>query len=392
MSIPDSPLRAIVNEYLSKLKYENDDEMAPRVFIATITALLCPILDEPVWIYIIAPAGSGKTLTVETVAECEKFCLLLTTPTENAFMSGFEDDDGTDPSLIKMLNGKVLIWKDFTALINGPQKIVAKVYGELRDAFDQHCSKASGKSGLKKYRSRFGMIACVTNKIDGYADEHQQLGERFLSFRMNRIRRSHHQRVQNLGPIVESMKSKKVWKYQLQKVVEGELEKINDYAKKLTEIPVLPAGAQRKVVLMADVLALARTVPDDTTAVDAELATRLVQQLLNLGYGHCIADQRKTWDDSDTELVKRVFVDSLSAVRARLLRWMFRQGKHLPTQTLEAMAGVCMTGKREMFRIANQYVYSGIFQIESVHQSEDNWYRLAPDIYSSLSEIGVFDK
>lgn len=383
-----SPLQIIKDAYAAALTFEDDDALVVDVFISILTAQFCVRLDEPVWFYLIAPAGSGKTLTVETVVGYDR-CLLLTTPTENAFMSGYTDDDGNDPSLLSILNNKTLIWKDFTALLNGPPNVVRKIFGEMRDSFDQHSAKASGMNGVREYNCRYGQIACVTNKIDSFTNQNQQLGERFLSFRMNRVRHPHKRRVRNLLPIIKSMKNKREWKETLKVTVQKQLEVINERALK-KPIPEIPAGALAVVMTIADLLALSRTVPDKDTAQDPELATRLIQQLLNLGLAHAIADARSQWNESDTNLIRRVFADSLSAVRCRLLTYLYEQGKFQPACAVETLANRCMTSKKEMEGIVSQYRHSGILIPEVQEATQTTWYKLSPDVYDSLKEVQVF--
>ena len=392
MSQKESPLQIIKKAYSDVITLEADDLLSIDIFIATLTACFCSRLKEPVWIYIIAPAGAGKTLVVGQARGFRK-CLLLTTPTENSWMSGYTDDDGNDPSILNLINGSVVIWKDFTALIKGPPRTTAKIFGEMRDSYDGYSSKASGMAGVRDYVCRYGQIACVTNSIDAFSEENQQLGERFLSFRMYRIRRTHTERVKGLDVVVDSMDGKEKWEEELRKIVHAQLERINTRAK-MGNVPTVPAGAMRKMKVLADLLALLRTVPDDMTAQDPEKASRIIQQMLNLGKAHAMADFRDEWDSVDTGLIQRVFVDSLSAVRARLLRFLYAQGPHRPSVTVLQMMKKAMTGQKDIERIANQYIHSGVFVEDRSQQdtSKESWYRLSTDVYKSFREVGVFEK
>ena len=383
----ESPLQVIKKAYGKTLKLGDDDKLIVDCFVAVLTAAYHLGLDESVWMYFIGPPGSGKTESVMPMWGHPR-CVMLTTPTENAFISGYSDEAGEDPSLILQLNGKVLIWKDFTALLGQGRRLVDKVFGEFRDAYDQYCSKASGKIGLREYKASFGMVACVTDEIDSFMEIHQQLGQRFLSFRINRLRLSHTQRVENLGQIVDAMEGKKDWKEWLRTTIQIQVDRIIRICEK-GEIPKLFAGARQELMVLADILALARTVPSGETATRPELATRAIQQLINLGHAHAISDGRSKWNESDMQLIKRVILDSLSLVRQRLLLYLFGQGMHRPAVTVETLAQACRTVPSEIKRIVSQYVFSGLIEVSEGDRNNEPWYRLAPDIYRAIEKTGV---
>lgn len=364
-----------------------DDRMIIDAFVGVLAAVYCRILDESVWMYFIGPPASGKT---ETVSVCRGYpqCVMLTTPTENCLMSGTDTEGGDDPSLIKMLDGKVLIWKDFTALMTGNPRVVDKIQGELRDAYDQYCSKASGKTGFREYEARFGMIACVTDSIDAFAENHQQLGQRLMSLRINRIRTTHAQRVENLRAIRVAMKNKQQWKDRLRDEVQRELDKMIILCTKGIE-PTIPPVIEEELLIISDLLALLRTVPMAEVATRPELANRVLQQLTNLGHAHCIADGRTMWDASDMQLIKRVMTDSLSLVRRRVLYYMFRQGRHLPAIPPNQLAQKCGATRAEIKRLTMQWLYSGILKNYKPDEGTKPWVRLASDIYESICKVGV---
>lgn len=383
----NSPLQKIKAAYEKALKLGEDDKLIVDCFVSVLTAAFHLGLDESVWFFFIGPPGSGKTEVVYPVKGYRR-CLMLTTPTENALISGYSDETGEDPSLLKLLDGKVLIWKDFTALMEAGRRLVDKVLGEFRDCYDQFCSKASGKVGLREYEARFGMIACVTDKIDGFAEEHQQLGQRFLSFRINRLSVPHSQRVEDLKKIVKSMEGKKSWKEQLRTTVQLQLDKIERVCKG-GKIPEVSAGAKEQVLILADLLALARTVPMDRTAVRPELATRVVQQLMNLGHAHAVADGRSRWNDSELKLIRRVVLDSLPLVRQRLLTFLYRQGPHRPAMPVEQLAKKCRSPEGQMKNVITQYLFSGLLEVSAGDKTAAPYYRISPDIYDSITKTGV---
>ena len=372
--------------YAEAFRMPEDDKLIVDCFMAILTAAFYPKLSESVWMYWIAPPASGKTLSVGPMQGHSRV-MMLSTPTPNALMSGYRDEDGNDPSLIPMLDGKVLIWKDFTALMDQGSTVVNKVVGEFRDSYDQYCSKASGKGGVTEYKSRFGMIACVTDRIDSFMEMHQQLGERFLSFRLSRIQQTHQQRVRDLEPIVDSMGKKLEWLSRLQQSMHTQVDRVVLKGDKLVT-PTFSAGAKQDVMIMADLLALART-SSSTTASRAELGNRIVQQFINLGHAHAMSDFRTEWNETEMDLIKRVMKDSLSLSRERLFEFMFGMGKHRPAVTLSQLVTKCGTTRDSMKGIIRQFRFSNIIQTTEGGNPDEVWYRLAPDIYESIEKTGV---
>ena len=303
-------------------------------------------------------------------------------------MSGSNDEEGNDPSLLPTLDGKLLIWKDFTALMDNRRVLVDKTFGEMRDVYDQYCSKASGKTGFREYKVRFGMIACVTDAIDHFAEEHQQLGQRFLAIRINRKIQTHSERVENLSPIVDSMGQKRKWQTELKTIVQTEVDKIIGICVEQPR-PKFSREIHYQLRVMADLLALARTVPNAETATRPEIASRIVQQLINMGHAHTIADGRNEWGDAELELIRRVLQDSLSLVRQRLLLFLHRQGKHRPAMPVERLVRECGSTFPEIRLILKQYLFSGVVEMFGGPE-EDPWWRLTPDIYNSIEKVGVF--
>ena len=381
-----SPLGRIKHEYSKHLQLRRDDELVIDYYYSLLAAVMHQGLSEPVWGWIIAPPSSGKTEVLKPTEDYDG-CIFVSSMTENSLLSGFSEN-GEDPSLVLQLNGRLLTIKDFTAIMDMGMGVISKLMGDLRDCFDGSCSKASGKVGLRKYKSRFGVCAAVTDRIDVFCNQYQQLGERFLSFRMNRIPPTHDERLALLVHIQASMKGKDYWQAQLKEVVCTELDKV----KKLclnTVLPVIPDDASEVLRILADLLSLFRTSAVGGTAVQPELGFRVLQQMMNLGLAHAVACGRTEWVEEDTLLVKRVFIDTLPVVRRRILMAMSSRGKHRPAMGAVQLATLCRTTKEEIVKVMVQYAHSGVVE-QSGRQANEPTYRLLPSIYATIIDYAVF--
>jgi len=170
----------IVTERYRKWMYLPDPTVLDILF-GTILGNRLP--GEPIWLFLMAPPSGGKS---ELLMSMSKAPLIfpMTSLTPHALISGANFTGGGDPSLIPKLDGKVLVIKDFTAILNMNPTNRDEIFGILRDAYDGSIVKPFGNNVLRVYESTFGMVAGVTPAIEAFQRVHASLGERFVRFRM----------------------------------------------------------------------------------------------------------------------------------------------------------------------------------------------------------------
>lgn len=171
------PYLDILDGYKKWLHIPNTDFI--NVQYATILANR--LQGEPIWMFLVAPPGSSKSVTLMSFQNADRI-MTTTSITPHALISGFSGGGG-DPSLIPRLDGKVLIIKDFTTVLSMPVMQLEEIFGILRDAYDGRVEKQFGNMVMRVYDSKFGMICGVTPAIDVLGDTHSSLGERFLKYR-----------------------------------------------------------------------------------------------------------------------------------------------------------------------------------------------------------------
>ena len=87
--------------------------------------------------------------------------------------------------ILQDLNGKVLVIKDFKAVLSMPEIVRSEIYGQLRAIYDGYYEKGFGTLPEPiRVKATLGLIACVTPVIDKYTKAHSALGERFLKLRI----------------------------------------------------------------------------------------------------------------------------------------------------------------------------------------------------------------
>ncbi|KKM24560.1 hypothetical protein LCGC14_1603860, partial [marine sediment metagenome] len=120
----------------------------------------------PIWLFLVGPPGCGKT---ELVMSTYGAPLISSASTMSvpALISGSPNAGTGDPSLIPKWNGRVVAFKDFTVILTKQPKERDEIFGLLRGAFDGLVEKSFGSSvGLRRYRSRFGILSGVPAKIE----------------------------------------------------------------------------------------------------------------------------------------------------------------------------------------------------------------------------------
>ena len=134
---------------------------------------------DPLWLFIVAPPGGTKTELIRSLAK-SPFTYNTSTLSSKSLISG-SNITSQEHSLIPKLDGKVLVIKDFTTILDMEQMERNAIFGLLRDAYDGSIAKEFG-TGSKSFVSKFGIITGVTPAIEVYTENATALGERFLKF------------------------------------------------------------------------------------------------------------------------------------------------------------------------------------------------------------------
>jgi len=171
-------------QILHKWWYFEDDEIID-IQLAGLIGEKIP--GDPLWIFIIAPPGALKTEQLRSFANSDDF-FPLSDLTSKTFVSGLMLGSGEKrrkiEDLLPQLNGKVIIFKDFTTVLEKSKEERQQIFAQLREIYDGSFSKKFGTIDKTiRYKSRFGLVAGVTPIVDKYWKLMQQLGERFLKIR-----------------------------------------------------------------------------------------------------------------------------------------------------------------------------------------------------------------
>lgn len=178
------------HQVLSKWLYLESED-TDFIDVALAALLDREISGDPVWLYLIAPPGGVKSELLRCF-RCYDKGYTLDTLTPATFVSGLaeknKDTGEREPvaGILQDLNGKTVIVKDFTTILNSSEETKTEIYGQLRSIYDGYYEKAFGTMRMKvSIEAVIGLLVGVTPVIDKYTRMQSALGERFLKIRNN---------------------------------------------------------------------------------------------------------------------------------------------------------------------------------------------------------------
>lgn len=135
---------------------------------------------DPVWVFLIGPSGGGKTELLNGLMDLPKV-YPMSVLTSNTFASGLATSEA---SLLPKINGKILIFKDWTNILSMNKEARAEIMGQLREIYDGAFKKEFGNGRCVNWRGKIGIIAGTTSVIDLSQQIFTTLGERFIHYRI----------------------------------------------------------------------------------------------------------------------------------------------------------------------------------------------------------------
>jgi len=386
----DTPLARVRDAYVTLLSLEPDDGVIGEVLTCAYLSNVVAFTHEPVWLQVVGPPSSHKTESLRPLMSYLD-SISVSSMTANSLISGHRDKDDNDPSLILRLDGKNLIIKDMTTIHSLDSAARDKIFGDLRDAFDGTCSKASGVSGLSKYNARFGVIFAITEVIDAYSDQMQQLGERFLTFRTFRYPLSHTDSAAYIRHVLRVSPNKPQWQADLRAVVAEQFDTIKALCLQGGQ-PTIPPNILTTLTQLSHILSQLRTSSIKGTPVTGEIGLRISQQLMNLGSVRCVSSNRSVWDDSDLDLCRRIVIDTIPAQRRRIIQVLYHSATNIPhPQPATILARDSRTPLHEMKAILSQYVHTNVVKALWEGRSKTIKYTLHPEFRQMIQTSGLFD-
>ena len=305
---------------------------------------------DPLWMFIIAPPGGTKTVPIVALTNCPRI-EAISSLTPHTLISGANAVGGGDPSLVLVLNEKVLTIEDFSGVTGLPSKDQQEIFSTLRYIYNGEYSKPFGNGIFRKYKSHFGILAAATPVMEQFIEEHAALGERFLRWE-NKLPSGLDAREKYIERSLDNAGKEVEMKNELHAIAKRVL--LAEYK----DVPKMPDEIRKKLIKLAQWVSVMRgTVTRDRYSHDrdithksfVELGTRIVKQLNKLCNGISMFRQAKAVDESVYRIATAVARSSIQSRYNDVMKVIYIKELHgtteiqrevgLPKSTIELILG-----------------------------------------------------
>lgn len=342
---------AVLQAYESRLKMTDGMTRGLRLIYATVASIR--FASDPVWLYLVAPSGGGKTVLLSSLRGSQHV-IYRSSLSKATLVSGMRGTN--DPSLIPELNEKCFVLKDFTEVLQMNDMDREEVVGTLRGIYDGYLDKSYGTGVHRHYESLFSIVAGVTPSIHKYTDKGVALGDRFLKFDMTRGEPAVTQKVGEPDPILmaamEGLEVEQVEDESLVAVSTAFCSKLSNKADKRKRKFKTPHDIKVRIAYLGEFIALLRTSIERNYQGELECRpltekpSRMVKQLSKLTWGLALIDGKSQPDEECYREVRDVALDTAFGMRRDIMDYLLKRDKKgatvdklvgkvkLPTSTL----------------------------------------------------------
>lgn len=374
-------------------------EYALAVMLATATST--KMIDDQLWIKIISPPSTGKTALVECLAANRKHT--KTVGNFTGLHSGYQTDrtGEEDHSLLSLLRDKTLIIKEGDTILKAPNR--DKIFSQIRDIYDTHCSVAFGNKVKREYNIRFSFILCGTPSL--FEMDSSELGDRYLTanimdgidpeLEMDINQRTFYRMLRNRGLESDGVASSYVEPEMLKarQMIGGYLNYLRDNsAQLLDELDESNAHlVEKKINRLAKFVAHMRARPSKTQdeVVSREMSARIDCQLTKLALCLSLVLNRPAMDNAVMRYVVRVAIDSSRGRTLNVIKALHNEGRERGAST-EALAGYL---SRPVAKVTDDINFlKALEAIEAFKPQYETRYRLTEmmeDLYMNVMSPNV---
>jgi len=315
--------KAVIREWLH---FKKGEDVILDIILGTISGNIVGKFIIPIWLFIIGPSGSGKTELLYSIKD-HSSVYFISNFTPNSFVSGYskrgKKASTGEFSLLPKIDNKIMVIKDFTTILSLHRDVRREIFGILRDAFDGQYAKSFGsEAGILNFISNFGIIAGCTPSIEKYHSIDNDLGERFLQFRLKTDT--------TLDMVFQALDGSTSEEKMRKEISDAMLPCLDIPIPEQAEgIQFENEGIKNKLCILADIGAklrnrVSRDGYDKTLDFlpEPEIGTRLVKQLSKLLYGIALIREKDKITDDEYSLAVRIIHDGLGSKHAKVLSYI----------------------------------------------------------------------
>lgn len=374
-----------------------DSDLVDAIAYSLAVCFANDVSGDPIWLQIVAPPGSGKTLILMALQTSERV-VFKSTLTPASLVSGFNINP--DPSLLPQLNGKCAVFKDGTELLTLHPEAKLQIYGILRGAFDGQVNKTFGNGVARNYNIHFNMLMGITPAVHG--DNMASMGERFLRFEM---RDDPNTTELKIRAAIENIAREVRMEQHLSDVVRRFLQQEVD----LETLPEVPHVWLDAIVALAQITSMLRATVEREKFGFSDLkyrphyesGTRLAKQLTKLGTMLCLVKSKQTMDHEIYQMVSRIAFDTCTSFNYDIVKFIFEQQtkqhalKQFEGSTKEEVAaGTMITPGMTQRRLADMKELGIVLLVKRITSVATKGlpptvWRLRPDVFNLWSRATV---
>lgn len=143
----------------------------------------------PVWIMLVGPPSSGRTVLLESLAKVPRIHIIGAIKSPSALLSGVAQKDKSKAAtggVLRQIGARgMMVMKDFTSMLSMPREPLAESIGALREMYDGRWSRPLGTEGgrVLEWKGKIGFLGACTPTLDRHYSVTGELGERWIYYR-----------------------------------------------------------------------------------------------------------------------------------------------------------------------------------------------------------------
>jgi hypothetical protein len=339
--------------------------------------------DDPLWMFIINPSSSAKTEVLRSL-EGAPDTYALSSLTPNTLLSGFELKGDADASLLPQLNGKTILFKDFTTVLSLNREARSAILSQFREVYDGAMVRTIGTGKRLAWEGKVGLLGGCTGVVDTGTALNGHLGERFLLFRPA----IPNERAVSQQALAQQRTHQKQARLEIRDLVSGFLATL------LPATPPMPDAVAEGIGALARFVARGRrSILSDyhgeiNLILDPEGPGRLTKQLALLARAVAIVRAHREVNERDYLTVIKVAFDCLPAPRRRMIDVLSRlaaSGDATPSTTTVSEATRYPTSTTRRY-LAELHAAGFVDRAAGGQGRADNW-TLADEYHATLAAV-----
>lgn len=342
-------LEPLIERARSIYRLDRRFEIGIKIAIATSISHQIPGSDN-VWMFLVGPPGSGKTLILGIFEEPTS-CIWASTLSSKALISGYglgtDTNSLLDPSLLARVHNKCLVLKDYTEVLSKSEQEMREIFGILRGAYDGRIRRPFG-TGERVYVCNFSMLAGVTYEI--LAHSTASLGERFLRYNVfsSEVDPEEIQEKALELQLIGTNENK-----EFHSMVEGFLNKEYDFSgpSLLGRVPRWFRDRVKPLSLLVARIRATLSVHDKGSKYQhlqyepiPEAGTRVCIQLEKLAIALALIEDKAQIDDDIYDIIKLVALDTIMGFKLKIVQFLMKKESALSNEIRDYLNVKVITG------------------------------------------------